>query len=131
MSYQINDLASGSGFLGKGVAGESLEAYKLAHLNSSGNWVYANASAESSMPAIGMTTGEIPSGKRGTFLLLGLVNNSAWNLTPGELLYASKTNGEITMTPPQESGDQVQVVGKVLSQTLIMFNPTYVLVEVA
>lgn len=131
MSYKLDEVAYGSGFKVQGVGAETLTAYKLVHLDSGGEWEYANASTESTMPAIGITVGGISAGQRGTILLMGLVKNNSWNFTPGQLLYTSTTVGEITTTPPQGTGNQVQVIGKALSQTLIMFNPSYVLVEVS
>lgn len=131
MTYLIEDLSTGSGITALSRAGETLERLKTIHLDSGGNWVYSNASAEATMPTIGLTLEAIPAGKKGTILLIGKIQNNNWNWTPGSILYTSKTDGDMTESIPNQSGDQVQAVGKALSQTLILFNPSYVLVEVA
>jgi len=131
MSYVVEDLSKGSGLISYEVAGETLLKGKLVYLDSGGNWLYADASAEASMPAVGLTLEAIPAGVRGKILFIGKFQYSGWSFTPGSLLFASTSEGEISMTAPNQSGEQVQAVGKALSQTLILFNPSYVLVEVA
>ena len=131
MTYPLDALTSGGGFNQQGVAGETLPAYKPVYLSNAGTWKLADASSESTMPAAALTVEAIPSGKSGKILLVGIVQNNLWSWVPGNLLYVSTSTGEITITPPGTTGNQVQVIGIALSQTLIIFNPTYVLVEVA
>lgn len=131
MSYPVDDLTTGGGFTWRIIAGETLEKYKLVCFCSPNKIIYADASSESTMPAIALTMERIPAGTKGKILFIGIVNNNDWHFTPKSLLYVSSTPGEITVNPPMESGDQVQVIGQALTQTLIIIHPSYVLVEVA
>jgi hypothetical protein len=127
MSYPLDVLPSGVGFVHQGIAGEDLLAYKLVYLSSGGVWLLADASTESTMPAVALTTRPASTGKSCGVLFYGLINNNAWNWMPHDLLYVSTTSGEITTSPPQLTGNQIQVVGMALTETLIIFNPTYIL----
>jgi len=49
----------------------------------------------------------------------------------GGVLYASCTAGEVTLTAPSGSGDQVQVVGFALEAEKIMFKPNFDMTEVS
>lgn len=130
MSYSVDGLTPSGGFTHQGIAGEDLPAYKLVYLSSDGVWLLTNASMESTMPAIALTIKPAFSGRSCGLLLHGLICNSAWNWAPRDLLYVSTMDGEIVTSPPLSGGNQVQVIGMAITETLIIFNPTYVLVEV-
>lgn len=130
MTYPIDALPDGGGFTWCGVAGENLEPHKLVYLWANNTLMYACALSENTMPTIALTVGKIPAGSRGKILFIGIISNNDWNWTPSNLLYVSTNAGEITMIPPVESGNQVQVIGMALTETLIIFNPSYILVKV-
>ena len=131
MSYEVIDLTRGGGLTRRTIVNETFQPYELACLSSNGAWVRSNASSEATMPAIGLSVEFIPTGISGSFLLIGVIHNNLWKFTPGSLLYASRVPGKISEVPPDVPRSQVQVIGKALSQTTIMFNPSYVLVEIA
>lgn len=131
MTYNIEALAGGGGLKKQGEAAAALTRTQLVYVDAEGHYDLANASLISSMPVVAITTERISVGQRGSLLFIGLLQSNTWSFIPNSLLYASTIPGEIATTPPNESGSQVQVVGIALSQTLIMFNPAYVLVEVA
>jgi len=130
MSYVLERLSSGSGLKEQGTAGANLSQYKLVYMNSAGVYLYANASSEDTMPAIAITLESIPQGRQGSLLFFGLINNNNWDFTPGQLLYMDAVEGNISSTPPSQPGHQIQIIGKALQQTLIIFNPSYMLVGV-
>ncbi len=47
----------------------------------------------------------------------------------GGLVYASGTAGEMTQTPPNTTGDQVQVLGYAATAKIIYFNPNLMVLE--
>lgn len=130
MSYGVNDVSKGGGLTRQTLVGETFQAYELGCLNDVGVWVPSDATDESLMPALALSVSTVYAGTIGTFLLIGVVNNNEWRWNPGALLYASRTPGRITETRPDVTGDQVQFIGRALSSTLIIFVPSYVVIEV-
>jgi hypothetical protein len=94
-----------------------------------GNWDEADADAIATMPcrALALETGT------GTKLILrrGWIRDDSWSWTPGAPVYASTTAGGLTQTKPSGTGDQVQIVGYAETATVLDFNPSTVIVEVA
>jgi hypothetical protein len=134
MSYLINDAAQGMGLKKMMVAGEDIGSHKLVYVASDGKCYLSNANAVSTMPATGISCGEISNGGTGEILFLGLIGSTGWSwATGGEsgLLYPSTDAGELTQSKPLVSGNQVQIVATVITENLILFNPNYVLVEVS
>ncbi len=97
---------------------------------SSERYIKADASAVASMPVMGFALEAKSTGELCNILMHGTICNSGWTLSSG-FIYASTTAGEITQTPPSGSGDQVQVLGKALNSTTILFTPNFALVQVA
>ena len=134
MSYLINDAAQGMGLKKKFVSGEDIGDHKLVYIASDGKCYHTNANSVSTMPVVGISCGAISSGSEGEILLIGLIKSDGWNWTTGGgngMLYASTDAGELTQVKPLSTGNQVQIVGAVITETLMLFNPNYVLVEVA
>jgi hypothetical protein len=94
-----------------------------------GNWDEADADAIATMPcrALALETGT------GTKLILRRgwirIDGSGW--TPGAPVYVSTTTGGLTQTKPSGTGDQVQIVGYAETATVLDFNPSMTIVEVA
>jgi len=134
MSYLINDAAQGMGIKKKFVGGEDIGDHKLVYIASDGKCYLTNANSVSTMPVVGISCEVITEGDQGEVLLVGLIGSDGWSWTMGGedgMIYASTNVGEPTQTKPLSSGDQVQIVGAVITETLILFNPNYVIVEVA
>jgi len=133
MSYFINEAAQGMGLKKKFVGGEDIGDHKLVYIASNGKCYHTNADSVSTMPVVGISCGAFSSESEGEILFLGLIKSDGWNWTTGGgngMLYASTSAGELTQTKPVSTGNQVQIVGIVITETLILFNPNYVVVEV-
>jgi len=109
------------------VAGESLILGEAVYLNPVDGKVWKSlAASRATMPSIALATGN------SRFLLLGFMRHDAWEWNTGGLLYVCRTNaGELTQDTPSISGDQVQVVGVAFTPTIILYNPSYELVEIS
>lgn len=85
-------------------------------------------------PARVMATTAITSGNSGTCLVKGTVRNDGWAMTTnqdeGKKVYASGTAGAITLTQPATTGDEVQILGYVLEENIIFFDPDKTLIEI-
>ncbi|MBA7583288.1 hypothetical protein ES708_25229 [subsurface metagenome] len=118
-----------------GTAGENLAQFEVCYLKSDGKYWKADADAAATMPVIAIVTAAISAGASGVFLLMGFVRKDAWTWTIGGLLYADEgtggTIGGMTQTTPAGTGDQVQVVGVAITADIILFNPSYEMVEIA
>jgi len=109
-------LRNGGGFYDIVVAGENLENRNLVYLNALGEWVKADTSSWDMMPVVGITLGNITSGRRGSVLFDGYVGNASWAWTPGEELFCS-SDGTVTSTAPLEAR---QRIGWAITSTLIL-----------
>ncbi len=131
MSYSLKELAKGSGFKSSVTVNESMDSHTVLYVDSNGCWVKADASDASKMPCSGISCEDISSGLKGTILVTGLIHSNNWNWTPGGLLYVSTTSGDMTQTAPDAQGNRVQIVGRALSTTLILFNPDFYMTTVS
>lgn len=113
-------------------AGENVVLYELCYLKSDGKYWRSDASTAATMPAVVMALGTINANNYGRFAQPGrYIHNMNWAWTPGQLLYASGTLGEIASARPAAPGDQVQIVGYATGNMDIFFNPQYTTVEVS
>jgi hypothetical protein len=114
------------------TAGENLAIGDACYLKAADSKMWkADADAESTMPCIALAGGTIAADANGQFLLLGFIRDNSWAWTAGGLLYPHTTPGNPTQTCPSGSGDQVQVIGVAVTADIILFNPSYELVEVS
>jgi len=115
-----------------GTAGEALAQFDACYLKSDGKYWKADADAVTTMPVIAIATAAISAEASGVFLLMGFVRKDAWTWTVGGLLYASLTAGALTQdVSGYTTPDQVQVVGIAITANIILFNPSYELVEIS
>jgi hypothetical protein len=100
------------------------------YLNSSSQWVIADANGSGTYPARGLATATVAGAGATSVLVHGTVRNDAWNWTIGGTLYLSATAGGLTQTAPSTSGDKVQAVGFALTADIAFFdfNSTYLTV---
>jgi hypothetical protein len=105
------------------VAGESLAAFDVVAMrNASGTakaYKYSCATADSDklLLGYGIATAAISSGATGTILIEGAVRNSGWSIAAadtGKTVYASSTDGAISLTVPSNTGDIIQSLGRVV-----------------
>jgi len=97
------------------------------HKAADSNWEMASANETTNhcpCTGIALTAG---TGASKTILLFGVMRHDAWNWTTGPgiagLIYLGETSGVLTQTAPSDDGDVIQVVGHVLSDDTIFFNP--------
>lgn len=111
--------------------GVELSRHTPVYLGQYSRWYPADASDANKMPAIGLTLEPMRIGQQGTVLLSEqMIEDENWNWVPGKIIYVSTVAGGLAQTPPSTPGSLVQVFGVAITNTLIMFKPTYVLVEV-
>lgn len=123
--FELNDFRRGSGFIVNHLQGSAtIPAYSIVFLDAAGQWTAADADAVATMPAVGLCTETLYADKKGRVVLIGLAGLSSWTWTPGAILYASTTAGDMTETPPTGSGDQRQALAQAISATHIYFNPS-------
>jgi hypothetical protein len=117
------------------TAGENLAFGNLCYLKSDGKYWKTDADAATTMPCRVMALESIDADASGSFLRLGFARDDSWQTSPewtkGASLYASTDAGGITTTEPSGSGDQVQEIGYVYSATVIFFDPSPIVIEVA
>lgn len=119
-----------------GQAYEELAQWDICYRNDV-KWGIADANAEATMPAIVIATQALAADAYGIFLLYGFVRNDGWGAwTEGGLLYADESTagtagGMIQTHAGFAAGDQVQVVGIALQEKIILWNPSYELVEIS
>lgn len=115
-------------------AGEEVTITELCYVKNDGKLWLAQADAAATMPAIAMATGTIAADAWGEFLLIGLFReDSLLTFTLGDMLYVSDTvPGAFDNVLPADAGEQVQLLGKCLITThIIYFNPSLELVEIS
>lgn len=100
----------------------------LLHRDADGNYIEADADGATTMPVTAIAL-EAGTGSKKVLFMGFYRDDTAFDFTPGAVLYASTTAGAITETAPTGSGDQVQVVGIAVSADVIHFNPSPNLIE--
>lgn len=127
-----NSDTTAHGIKGTFTAGENVTFGQVCYLKSDGKLWKADADASTTMPALYMALASINAEATGSFLIMGIVRNDAWNWTIGAKLYVDTTTaGGMTETAPSGSGDVVQQVGVALTADVVDFRPSLSTVEVA
>jgi hypothetical protein len=128
-----------SGTLASFVAGEALAQWDVVYCkNKSGVhacYKYDANGADKAYPPRAMAVAAVEADASGTFLLNGIVRNEGWSQTTnqdeGKIVYADGgTAGAITLTKSTTTADMVAIVGYVIEQNVVYFNPSPILVEV-
>jgi len=129
---------SGNGITVLAVAGEEVDGGEICYMKADGKYWLTDADAVASMPAVVMATTNIAAEATGLFLHIGYYRHDTWGWTLGDgqanLLFADETvpGGMVQFAGiPAGAGDQVQVVGYVITAEIVFFNPSYELVTVA
>lgn len=116
-----DDTCNGTTIAGLNNSG-GVTQWEIVYLNSSSQWVLADANGTGTYPARGMAIATATTGNATTVLIQGTVRNDAWNWTPGGTLYLSATPGALTQSAPSTSGDKVQQVGYALTADIAAFD---------
>jgi len=115
-------------------AGEEVTITELVYVKNDGKMWLAQSDAAATMPAIAMATATVAANAWGEFLLIGFFReDSLLTFTLGDMLYVSDTvAGAFDNVLPADAGEQVQVLGKCLITThIIYFNPSLELIEIS
>jgi len=112
------------------IADGAVSQYDTVYISASGKTAKADASVESTMPAVGIAMEAAVDGGTFKVLLMGTITNATWTWTAKAILFASTTLGALTETPPSASGNIVQRVARVISATKILVNPSLEYIEV-
>ncbi len=113
-----------SGILGTFTSGESTVLGNTLYYKSDGYlWKTDADSSTTSKGLIMMSVGTTTSSASATYLYSGLIANSAWSFTKGDILYLSVNSGEISNSIVTGTGDIVRIIGYALSSSIISFSP--------
>jgi len=128
---------TGNGITTKDVVGEIVIAGDVLYMKADGKYWKADADAAATMPAVVMAMAGGAADATVELLHMGYYReDSRWNWTVGNgaanLLYVHTTAGDIVQlaNKPAGSGDQLQVVGYVVTADIVFFNPSLVLAEI-
>lgn len=112
-------------------AGENLTVGQLVYVKNDGKLWKAQSNSATTMPSVAVATGTINAEAWGEFLLIGFIRkDSVFTFTLGDMLYVSDTAAGAFDNVLPDGGDQVQVLGKCLVSThIIYFNPSFELIE--
>lgn len=94
------------------------------YLNSSSQWVKADANGSGTFPAVGIAVSTATTGNPVTVLVRGVFRDdggTSW--TVGGNLYLSTTAGGMSSSAPTTTGDKVQVMGTALAAHTVYFHP--------
>lgn len=127
-SPSVDDTYYGSIITGLNNSG-GVTQWNTVYLNSSSQWVKADANGSGTYPARGVAVATATTGNAVTVLTYGVFRDdggTAW--TPGGMLYLSGTAGAITQSAPSASGDNVQQIGYALAAHIVFvdFCSTYI-----
>jgi len=123
-----------SGMLINMTAGENLAFGNTVYCKSDGKLWKANADVVGTMPTVAIAAAAVTANNSGLFLTYGAAHvhtlAPAWTL--GGMIYTAKTAGGLTQdVSGYTTGDQVQILGIAVAADVILFNPSYVLVEIS
>lgn len=114
-----DDTYSGEVITGLNNSG-GVTQWDVVYLNSSSQWVKADANGSSTYPAVGIAVATASTGNAVDVLVRGVFRDdggTAW--TAGGNVYLSTTAGALTQTAPNTTGDKIQVLGTALANHTI------------
>ena len=114
-----------------GTAGEDLNAYDCAYLETNSRWYKTNASSDAKSDGIlAIVLGNTVNGADGQFQTSGPITSPGWLWVPGRPVYLAATPGRLTQTAPVTPGSQVRVVGYAIGAQTIMLASDSTVLEV-
>lgn len=114
------------------TAGETLAFGDFVYLKAADSKLWlADADASTTLPCLGVVVVGGNADATVTILTHGVITATAWNWTVGGILYVSTTAGDVQHTVLSGTGDFAQAVAVALTADTILFNPSYLMVEVA
>lgn len=128
---------TGNGLTTVDTVGEDVDPGEICFLAADGKYWLSDADSAAQMPAKVMAMESILADAAGRLLHIGYFRHDAWTWAwvagEGNLLFADTTPGAMVQfaAKPNVAGDQVQVVGYVVTEDIVFFNPSYELVEIS
>ena len=119
------------------TVGENVDPGEILYMKADGKYWLADADSTAEMPAKVMALESILADAEGRLLHIGYFRRDAWAWVLGNgeanLLFAHTTPGAMVQfaNKPAAAGDQVQIVGYVVTADIVFFNPSYEMVEIA
>lgn len=115
------------------TAAQALAFGDVCYIASTGKATLVDADAIATASGVVMALGTIAQDAAGSFLVLGVARNDAWNWTVGGLIYITVTGtsgNTLSQTAPTGTDDVVQIVGVATHADRMLFMPNLVQVEV-
>lgn len=108
-------------------AGETIAQWEMVYLNSTGEWMKADADAsQDAGKAWGIAAEAGTSGNPMDVIISGIIRNDTWTWTgSGKDLFVSDVAGALTETAPSTLGDVVKIVARTLSDDEIYIDVTH------
>jgi len=109
------------------AAGASVTAFQCCYLGSAGKWLLTDADAESTSKGLLAISLESKADTEAMRVALpsSIIRNDSWTwATVGAPIYLGTTAGAITLTAPSGTDDVVRIVGYVLTDDCIFFQPS-------
>lgn len=111
------------------TAGENLSFGKIGYMKSDGKIWKADADTIATAFVIVMALDAISADSSGSFLILGIARNDAWDWTIGGEIYLSTDAGELTQVAPTGTDNAVIIVGIALTADIMLFRPSSTIIE--
>ena len=128
---------TGNGLMAIDTVGENVDPGETCYIGVDGKYYLSDADSAAQMPAKVMAMESILADAVGLLLHIGYYRHDAWTWAwvagEGNLLFAHTTPGAMVQfaAKPGAAGDQVQVVGYVVTEDVVFFNPSMELVEIS
>jgi len=119
-----------SGLIAPMTCGETTVFGNVGYIKSDGKLWLSSATSATTMPTIAMALEAGSANDIKNWIFQGFVRNDSWDWAVGGPVYVDIAAGGITQTTVTGTGNQAQIVGVALTSDSIIFNPSYVLVEV-
>lgn len=119
-----------SGLIAPMTCGETTAFGNVGYVKSDEKLWLSSATSATTMPAIAMALEFGSANDSKNWLFQGFVRNDGWDWAVGGLVYVDIVAGGITQTTVTGTENQAQVIGVALTSDSMIFNPSYVLVEV-
>ena len=116
-----------------GTAGTTIAIGDIVYLNSSSQWVLADANAESTSGGlVGLAVESSTSTNPVKVLVKGTLRAATLpSFTAGDTIYISTTAGDVTATAPSATGDIVRIIGYALDADTLWVCPDTTFIEIA
>lgn len=128
---------TGNGLMAIDTVGENVDPGEICYIGVDGKYYLSDADSAAQMPAKVMAMETISADAAGLLLHIGYYRHDAWTFAwvagEGNLLFAHTTPGAMVQfaAKPAAAGDQVQVLGFVVTEDVVFWNPSMELVEIA